>query len=93
MSGGQGGPCQLCPVAVAFPSPHAYSKGGHMANKIPSPWISASFFAWAILFALWQPFVWWRGVASVFAVALGFWGLYLWRRYRGKNSRTAPPKA
>jgi hypothetical protein len=63
-----------------------------MANKIPNPWISASFFAWAALFALWQPFVWWRGLTTVFAAALGFCGLYLWRHNRGKNASTAPPK-
>lgn len=72
-------------------SKYAHPKGGHMANKIPSPWISASFFVWTVLFALWQPFVWWRGVAALFAVALGFWGLYLWWRNRRKTSSTVPP--
>lgn len=62
-----------------------------MANKIPNPWISASFFAYAILFASWQPFVWWRGVASVIFLCLGCWGLYLWWRSRQKNSSTEPP--
>jgi hypothetical protein len=56
-----------------------------MANKIPNPWISASFFAWAVLFALWQPSVWWRGLAAALGVALGFWGLHLWWRNRGKD--------
>lgn len=62
-----------------------------MANKIPNPWISASFFAYAILFAFWQPFVWWRGAASVIFLCLGCWGLYLQWRSRRKNSSTEPP--
>lgn len=63
-----------------------------MANKIPNPWISASFFAYAILFASSQPFVWWRAVASVLFLGLGCWGLYLWRHSRRKNSSTEPPR-
>ena len=73
-------------------SKYAHPKGGHMAPKFPNPWISASFFAWAVLFTLWQPFVWWRGLAAVVAVALGFWGLYLWWHNRVKNSSTVPPR-
>lgn len=90
MPGGQVGPCQLHPGGALL-SKYAHPKG-HMANKIPNPWISASFFAWAVLFALWQPFLWWRGLASVFAVTLGFWGLYLWWLNRRKPSSAAPPK-
>jgi hypothetical protein len=57
-----------------------------MGNKIPGSWISASFFAWAVLFAVWQPLIWWRAAASVLALALGCWGIYLWWRDRRKNS-------
>jgi hypothetical protein len=57
-----------------------------MGNKIPGPWISASFFARALLFAAWQPLIWWRAAASVLAWALGCWGIYLWWRDRQKNS-------
>jgi hypothetical protein len=52
---------------------------------IPNPWISASFFAWALLFAVWQPFIWWRAAASLIALTLGCWGIYLWWRDRRKN--------
>ncbi|MDQ0031429.1 hypothetical protein [Arthrobacter bambusae] len=62
-----------------------------MANKIPKAWMSGSFFVWAVLFAAWQPFVWWRGVASVIALGLGCWGLYLRWHSRRKNSSTEPP--
>ena len=64
-----------------------------MRDKIPSRWISASFFVWAILFAVWQPLVWWRIVAAIVMVCLGLYGFFLWWKGRSKDKpqRTDPP--
>ncbi len=42
------------------------------------------FFAMAIIFATWQPFVWWRGVGGAILLACGFYGWYL-RRQNKRN--------
>jgi len=62
-----------------------------MRDKIPSRWISASFFAWAILFAVWQPLEWWRIVAAVVMVCFGLYGFFLWWKGRSKERQRTDP--
>jgi|UPI00057C95A0 hypothetical protein len=51
-------------------------------RKVPPPLQIAAFFGMAVVFATWQPFVWWRAVGSVIMLALGCYGVYVLLRSR-----------
>lgn len=59
-------------------------------KRIPSPLQVVLFFAMAVIFASWQPFVWWRAAAGVLMLGFGCYGVYVLRRSKRKESRQEP---
>lgn len=55
---------------------------GSLMKRISSPLQVVSFFVMAVVFATWQPFVWWRGVGAVTMLGCGGYGWWLLRRQR-----------
>ncbi|WP_157731629.1 hypothetical protein [Arthrobacter sp. YN] len=48
------------------------------------------FFAMAVNFAAWQPFVWWRAAAAVLMLGFGCYGIYVLRRSKRKETSQEP---
>ncbi|MGO4144571.1 hypothetical protein AB4Y77_05750 [Paenarthrobacter sp. YAF11_1] len=59
-------------------------------SKVPHPLQVVMFFVMAVIFATWQPFVWWRVGAAVLMLGFGCCGLYVLRRSRRKESSQEP---
>ncbi|MCP1412894.1 hypothetical protein J3D46_002160 [Paenarthrobacter sp. A20] len=59
-------------------------------SKVPHPLQVAGFFAMAIIFATWQPFVWWRGIGVAVMLGSGLYGSYLLWRSKLKESSQEP---
>ncbi|MDI2036781.1 hypothetical protein [Paenarthrobacter nitroguajacolicus] len=51
-------------------------------SRVPHPLQVVTFFALAIEFATWQPFVWWRAMGAVLMLVFGSYGVYVLRRSR-----------
>ncbi|MGF6832839.1 hypothetical protein QF015_001004 [Paenarthrobacter sp. TE4293] len=57
-------------------------------NKTPSSLQVVMFFVMAVIFATWQPFVWWRGLGAAVMLAGGVYGWWLlWRSKRKESSQ------
>lgn len=54
-------------------------------KRIPSPLQVVLFFVMAVIFATWQPFVWWRGLSAAVMLAGGIYGWWLLRRSKRKQ--------
>lgn len=63
---------------------------GSPMKRIPSPLQVVMFFAMAVIFASWQPFVWWRGLGAVVMLGFGCYGIYVLRRSKRPESRAEP---
>ncbi|VXC06218.1 conserved hypothetical protein [Arthrobacter sp. 9V] len=59
-------------------------------NKVPHPLQVAAFFALAIVFATWQPFVWWRAAAAFLMLGFDCYGVYVLRRSKHKQHSQEP---
>lgn len=57
--------------------------------KIPAPRLDVSgvLLVWALIFGLWQPFVWWRGIAAAVFLIVALWGFARWYRRRPTQNR------
>ncbi|MCR1160783.1 hypothetical protein NEK97_04850 [Paenarthrobacter sp. UW852] len=58
---------------------------GSPMKRIPSPLQVVLFFVMAVIFATWQPLVWWRGVGAAVMLAGGIYGWWLLRRSKRKQ--------
>lgn len=58
-----------------------------MAKEVPHPLYIVSFFFSAALFATWDPFIWWRGIAAVYFLGLGCYASYVFLRHRKRERR------
>ena len=58
-----------------------------MKIRAPRLDVSGVFVVWALIFGLWQPFVWWRGIVAVACLIVALWGAAAWlkRRRRTQN--------
>ena len=59
-------------------------------KRIPSTFQVVSFFVMAVIFASWQPFVWWRAAAAVLMLGFGCYGVYVLRRSKRPESSAEP---
>ncbi|SDW04259.1 PEP-CTERM protein-sorting domain-containing protein [Arthrobacter sp. yr096] len=59
-------------------------------RRVPDPLQIAVFFALAIVFATWQPLVWWRAAAAVLMLGFGCYGFYVLRRSKRQESSPEP---
>ncbi|ASN19305.1 hypothetical protein CGK93_06070 [Arthrobacter sp. YN] len=61
-----------------------------MVSRVPHPLQVVMFFAMAVNFAAWQPFVWWRAAAAVLMLGFGCYGIYVLRRSKRKETSQEP---
>lgn len=56
-------------------------------SKVLHPLQVVMFFVMGVIFATWQPFVWWRAAGAALMLGLGCYGIYvLWRSRRAESS-------
>ncbi|HKU30557.1 MAG TPA: hypothetical protein VJQ60_08710 [Arthrobacter sp.] len=58
-----------------------------MKIRAPRLDVSGVLVVWALIFGLWQPFVWWREIVAVACLIIALWGATAWlkRRRRTQN--------
>lgn len=62
-----------------------------MKNGSPTLWRTSIFFAWALIFGLWQPFEWWRFIAALVFLVGSLWSFMIWTKRRRALNRSASP--
>ena len=59
-------------------------------KTVPHPLQVVMFFVMAVIFATWQPFVWWRAAAALLMLGFGCYGVYVLRRSKRKEINQEP---
>lgn len=58
-----------------------------MKIRAPRVDVSGVLLVWALIFGLWQPFVWWRGIVAAVCLIVALWGFAGWYRRRPTRGR------